>query len=147
MSSSLGGEEPALVVAALAFAARGERNGNDEIDLEIRRQSRHGQTRQVGGQVALVRVLEPMDGLEDRWSVGVWDEEVVDAALLKAATRALVAVGQGASALAALGVGKRRGRRQAGLAEGGAGAAAGGTARREEGGGEGSAGGAEAVGG
>ena len=88
-----------------------------------------------------------MNGLEDGWGVGVGDVEVVDAAVLEAAASALVAVGERAGALAALGVGEECGGGEAGLAEGGAGATAGGAARREECGGEGSAGGLEAGGG
>ena len=72
-----------------------------------------------------------MDGLEDRWGVRVGDEEVVDAALLKAAAGALVAVGEGTSALTALGMGKACGGSEAGLAKGGAWASTSGAARRE----------------
>ena len=72
---------------------------------------------------------------------------MVDAALLEAAAGALVAVGEGASALATLRVGEACGGCQTRLAKGGAGTAARGATRWEEGGGEGSDSGAESIGG
>ena len=139
------GQQAALVVAALSFAAGCERDGDDAVHLKVGRESREGEGSEVGGEVALVAVLEALDGLEDGRGVGVGRVKVVDAAALEAAAGALVAVGEGPGALAALGMREGRGGFQAGLAEGGAWAAAGGAAGREEGGGEGPAGGSETV--